>query len=555
MTATLSASRPIRQLPVELANQIAAGEVVERPASVVKELVENSLDAGATRIEISLSHGGLQSIVIRDNGCGIPKEELPLAISRHATSKITTLEELENIHSLGFRGEALASIGSVSRMSLSSCVADSDEAWQIDCASDELSVNATAHPPGTSISVSDLFYNTPARRKFMRTEKTEFRHIDEVVRRMALSHFDVGFTFKHNERTVYQLAPAGTEAARNRRVAKLCGKAFMDSARQVDFSARGLSIKGWITGPDFSRSQNDLQHFYVNGRVIRDRLITHAIRQVYQEWIPPGRHAAYVLQFVIDPAAVDVNVHPTKHEVRFREARMVHDFIHRSLREGLHDAGQVVSEPSWQPSHYQQPSFTPAEIAEPRVNSGTSTTNPGRLVINNRYILLEHANGLKVVDARLARQSLMYKKLTTALLGEGINRRPLLIPRTFPVTDQQLALLESAEPLIRQLGFEMNGNGPQSLMLRQIPLLIAGADLQVVLESLFAQLAVKGDQPEAQWLEQTVLVIAEAAARTQNIDTSPQELDRLLNEIDSLDDSRLWRCLSEQDLHHLFQNN
>lgn len=226
MTATHTVSRPIRQLPVELANQIAAGEVVERPASVVKELLENSLDAGATRIEVSISRGGLQAITVRDNGWGIPKEQLPLAISRHATSKITNLDELENIQSLGFRGEALASIGSVSRMQLLSCSADRTDAWQIDCTSDDLSVQETSHPVGSSIIVQDLFYNTPARRKFMRTEKTEFRYIDEVVRHMALSNFDVGFTFKHNDRIVYQFAPAETETARNRRVAKLCGKAL-----------------------------------------------------------------------------------------------------------------------------------------------------------------------------------------------------------------------------------------------------------------------------------------------------------------------------------------
>ncbi|MDH5445222.1 MAG: DNA mismatch repair endonuclease MutL [Gammaproteobacteria bacterium] len=551
MTATLSVSRPIRQLPVELANQIAAGEVVERPASVVKELVENSLDAGASRIEVHIQHGGLQAITVRDNGCGIPESELPLAISRHATSKIINLQELENILSLGFRGEALASIGSVSRMTLTSRTSDSQQAWLIDCETDDLSVQPTAHPQGTSISVQDLFYNTPARRKFMRTEKTEFRHIDEVVRRMALSHFEVGFTFQHNERTVYQLAPAETDSARNRRVSKLCGKGFMDHAMAVNCNVRGLKLTGWLTGPEFSRSQNDLQHFYVNGRIIRDRLITHAIRQVYQEWIPAGRHAGYVLHFEIEPGMVDVNVHPTKHEVRFREARMVHDFIHRSLRETLSGSTASMTKQVWSPGQYESQNFSPAMIAEPRVNSDSSQAQ-ARFLVSDRFIIAEQGAGLMILDARLAMQQLITRKMTDAFQTEGMNSRPLLIPKSFTVTANQLACLEGNSTVVKQLGFEISINGPESILLRKIPLVIAGADLQAVINELFSGLR-KLDVHDND-LNSVIGSLAKVAAESKPIETGTEELNRLLGECESLNDPAIFRCLNERDLQKLINH-
>lgn len=550
MTATFTRSRPIRQLPLELANQIAAGEVVERPASVVKELLENSLDAGATRIEISISRGGLQEIIVRDNGRGIPKAEMPLAISRHATSKIINLGELENIQSLGFRGEALASIGSVSRMQLLSCCADTTEAWQIDCASDELSVQATAHPIGSSIVVQDLFYNTPARRKFMRTEKTEFRYIDEVVRRMALSNFNVSFTFRHNDRLVYQLASAETETARNRRVAKLCGKAFMDHAVQIDFSIHGLRLWGWVTGAGFSRSQNDLQHFYVNGRIIRDRLITHAIRQVYQEWLHPGRHAAYLLQLEIASSAVDVNVHPTKHEVRFREARMVHDFIHRSLRDAL--SGTLQKHTSVQPDEnifrpapaYTQSNYAPARIAESAMPVD-SPLGQAKVLLHERFIMAENAQGLVLVDARQAQQKILFQKLRQSLDAGGIQSRPLLIPKSISVTAKQAIMVEQSQAILKQLGFDLSCLGPESVMLRMIPVFVAGANVEKLLTGLFERDLAGED------VHELLHLIANIAANTQALQPSPDELNRLLREIESLHDTSMWRCFSARELEAL----
>lgn len=329
----------INLLSQRLANQIAAGEVVERPASVVKELMENSLDAGAKKLEIDVEQGGVKLLRIRDDGLGIHKEDLALALSRHATSKIEELEDLEAIASLGFRGEALASISSVSRLRMTSRPRDSqdDTAWQVEAEGQEMEarLSPAQHPAGTSVEVRDLFFNTPARKKFLKTEKTEFSRIDEVLKRLALSRFDVMFALNHNQRAIHKLLPAATEAERARRVGLVCGPAFVENSVFIEREAAGMRLWGWVSLPTFSRSQADLQYFYVNGRIIRDKLVTHAVKQAYRDVLFHGRHPAYVLYFEMDPAGVDVNVHPTKHEVRFRESRLVHDFLFSSLHKAL----------------------------------------------------------------------------------------------------------------------------------------------------------------------------------------------------------------------------
>ncbi len=331
----------IQLLSPRLANQIAAGEVVERPASVVKELLENSLDAGATQIEVDVEQGGIKLIRLRDNGGGIDEQDLPLALSRHATSKILVLEDLEAVSSLGFRGEALASISSVSRLTLTSRRVDAKSAWQVQTEGRDMEpvVTPAAHPQGTCVEVRDLFFNTPARRKFMRTEQTEFKHLEEVVKRLALSRSDVAFQLRHNGRVIHQLRPATTEQEHERRISSVCGPTFIDQALSLDMTAEasGLRLWGWIGLPTFSRSQTDLQYFFVNGRIIRDKLVAHAVRQAYQDVLFHGRHPAFVLYLELDPRLVDVNVHPTKHEVRFREGRLVHDFIFRTLHRVIAD--------------------------------------------------------------------------------------------------------------------------------------------------------------------------------------------------------------------------
>ncbi|MFM1661752.1 DNA mismatch repair endonuclease MutL [Aeromonas salmonicida] len=338
---------PIRILPPILANQIAAGEVVERPSSVVKELVENSLDAGADRVEIDIDKGGAKLIRIRDNGCGVAKDELVLALSRHATSKVATLDDLEGICSLGFRGEALASISSVSRLTFTSRTQEQSEAWQAQAEGREMNVTVkpAAHPVGTTVEVVDLFFNTPARRKFMRSEKTEFAHIDELVRRIALSRFDVTLILRHNGKVMRQYKAANTVPEQERRLAAVCGTPFMHHALAVESEHSDVRLWGWLALPEGARPQNDLQYTYVNGRMMRDKLINHAIRQAYDELLPTDRFAAYVLYIELDPHQVDVNVHPAKHEVRFHQARLIHDFIFQALftalrREGVSAAHQ-----------------------------------------------------------------------------------------------------------------------------------------------------------------------------------------------------------------------
>ena len=325
---------PIQVLPPQLANQIAAGEVVERPASVVKELVENSIDAGATRIDIDIERGGAKLIRIRDNGCGIKQEELALALARHATSKIASLDDLEAIISLGFRGEALASISSVSRLILTSRTAEQSEAWQAyaEGRDQDVTVKPAAHPVGTTLEVLDLFYNTPARRKFMRTEKTEFNHIDEIIRRIALARFDIAINLSHNGKMVRQYRAVQEGTGRERRLGAICGNTFLEHALEIEWQHGDLAMRGWVVEPAASTTAlAEIQYCYVNGRMMRDRLINHAIRQAYEEQLGIDQQPAFILYLEVDPHQVDVNVHPAKHEVRFHQSRLVHDFIYQGV--------------------------------------------------------------------------------------------------------------------------------------------------------------------------------------------------------------------------------
>ncbi|OED69900.1 DNA mismatch repair protein MutL [Vibrio splendidus ZS-139] len=345
----------IKILPARLANQIAAGEVVERPASVVKELVENSLDSGATRIDIDIEKGGAKMIRVRDNGKGIVKDELALALSRHATSKIHTLDDLEAIVSLGFRGEALASISSVARLTMTSRPATQDQAWAAHSEGRDMQVKLqpAAHPIGTSVEVLDLFFNTPARRKFLRTEKTEFTHIDELLKRIALSRFDVTINLRHNGKMIRQYRAAKTDVQAEKRIAAVCGNAFVRHMLKIELEHQGLKLHGWITTPEGARQQSDLQYCYVNGRMMRDKLINHAIRQSYETSLRPDQFATYVLFIELDPHQVDVNVHPAKHEVRFHQARLVHDFIYQALSDGLAQSKQINAVPIKQSAFHQ----------------------------------------------------------------------------------------------------------------------------------------------------------------------------------------------------------
>lgn len=365
----------IKILPARLANQIAAGEVVERPASVVKELVENSLDSGATRIDIDIEKGGAKMIRVRDNGKGIVKDELALALSRHATSKIHTLDDLEAIVSLGFRGEALASISSVARLTMTSRPATQDQAWAAHSEGRDMQVKLqpAAHPIGTSVEVLDLFFNTPARRKFLRTEKTEFTHIDELLKRIALSRFDVTINLRHNGKMIRQYRAAKTEVQAEKRIAAVCGNPFVRHMLKIELEHQGLKLHGWITTPEGARQQSDLQYCYVNGRMMRDKLINHAIRQSYETSLRPDQFATYVLFIELDPHQVDVNVHPAKHEVRFHQARLVHDFIYQALSDGLAQSKQIDAAPINQSAFHQ--SEDPSYQQDSSVPEGEETTS------------------------------------------------------------------------------------------------------------------------------------------------------------------------------------
>lgn len=383
---------PIQVLPPQLANQIAAGEVVERPASVVKELVENSLDAGATRIDIDIERGGAKLIRIRDNGCGIRKDELALALARHATSKIASLDDLEAIISLGFRGEALASISSVSRLTLTSRTAEQQEAWQAyaEGRDMEVTVKPAAHPVGTTLEVLDLFYNTPARRKFMRTEKTEFNHIDEIIRRIALARFDVTINLSHNGKMVRQYRAVAKEGPQERRLGAICGTPFLEHALAIEWQHGDLTLRGWVADPNHTTTAlAEIQYCYVNGRMMRDRLINHAIRQACEDKLGADQQPAFVLYLEIDPHQVDVNVHPAKHEVRFHQSRLVHDFIYQGalsvLQQQLESPLPLEAEGEPAPRHVPENRVAagrnhfaePAQAREPTAPRYASTPTAG----------------------------------------------------------------------------------------------------------------------------------------------------------------------------------
>lgn len=541
----------IQKLSTRLTNQIAAGEVVERPSAVVKELLENSLDAGARSIDIDVEQGGRKLIRLRDDGCGILKEDFPLALSRHATSKIHSLDDLACVASLGFRGEALPSISSVSRLELRSCARGDDSGWCVtgdggDAISEPQPV---AHPEGTTIEVRDLFFNTPARRKFLRTDKTEFAHLETVVKRLALSRFDVAFALRHNQRTVLKLRPAQSEPEQRQRVAQVCGSAFIDQALWVDYQVAGMRLWGWVAQPTFSRSQADLQYFYVNGRMIRDKLVAHAIRQAYQDVLYHGRHPAYVLYLGLDPTAVDVNVHPTKHEVRFREGRTVHDFLFRSLHQALADvrpgtvdaesgeiiaapAGQTITEQSLQRGappagdatgrysgnspgghHHRQSSMAFAVGAQrpglQALYQGAQTLSAGDTgqdtesteapplgyaiaQLHGIYILAENIQGLIVVDMHAAHERITYERMKTALEGEGVRSQPLLVPISIAVSESETRLATEFAAVFGELGFVVEVMGPETLVVRQVPSLLRDADVETLLRDVLSDLATYG---------------------------------------------------------------
>jgi len=503
---------PILKLPSHLINQIAAGEVVERPASVVKELVENSLDASAQAVQIDIMAGGQKLIRIRDDGKGIARQELELALARHATSKISSLDDLEAVASLGFRGEALPSIASVARLMLSSRALGADAAWQVEADGGAVSeARPAAHPQGTTVEVHDLFYNTPARRRFLRTERTEFGHIEKWVRRLALSRPEIAFSLTHNRRVVLNLVAAGTEELRRQRVATICGESFADQCVHVETETDGIALSGWIGLPTFNRSQPDLQYWFVNGRSVSDKTLAHAVRHAYRDVLFHGRYPAYVLNLTMDPAGVDANAHPAKHEVRFRDGRRVHGVVAQAVEVALRDTRpgghNVAPIPMTRDRVFSQgamplaPSTNVVRETLAAYQSMAAVEPERREVpplgfavaqLAGVYILAENNDGLVVVDMHAAHERIVYEKLKRGYEDRDLVRQPLLVPETIAVAESEANLMEQSAHLLDELGLVVDRSGPTSLTVREVPTLLKNADVEVLLRDVLADLSESG---------------------------------------------------------------
>jgi len=499
---------PIRQLPAHLVNQIAAGEVVERPASVVKELLENSLDAGATQVEVELEEAGIRLCRIRDNGSGIPRDELSLALARHATSKIESLADLEQVATLGFRGEALPSIASVSRLTLTSRHRDASGGFVVSGGDASAgAVAPAAHPPGTTVEVRDLFFNTPARRRFLRSERTEFTHVRAAIESIALSRGSVAFRVQHNQRLVLNLAAAQSPAELATRVGDICGEEFIRHAAGVARDASGLSLRGWVSLPTHARSHPDLQYVFLNGRAIRDKVLAGAVRAAYRDVLYRDRWPAYVLYLDMDPAWVDVNAHPAKHEVRFRDPGQVRDFVRHAVEDviagwpGDDRSGPVsvsVPEPAGGsattalalglPGENQFQERSAAPVREGGVTYTVNAVSPGGSAgipalgfalaqLHGIYILAETAEGLVIVDAHAAHERVTYERLKAAVRQSAVQSQALLLPVNLAVTEVEAERAAHHAELLERCGFGLLRSGPGQLSVRAVPAALAGDDI------------------------------------------------------------------------------
>ena len=599
----LTVSARIQRLPPQLVSQIAAGEVVERPASVVKELLENSLDAGATRITVEVEQGGVRLIRVRDNGAGIHPADLALALSRHATSKIISFDDLQCIASLGFRGEALPSIASISRLTLTSRVADQETGWRVtgdggDTIGEPL---PASHPVGTTVEARDLFFNVPARRKFLRGERTEFGHIEDNLVRLALSRFDVGFGLWHNQRAVLDLEPAIDDEARSRRVAELLGREFAAACKFLDRADAGPRLWGWLGLPAVARAQPDQQYFFVNGRPVRDRTLAHAVRQAFQDVLPQGRHPVLVLHLELEPTALDVNVHPAKHEVRFREPALIHAFIRQNVQVALAEARPGASpapvirpgERQWLAGRFTggsgggvetRQSGLPLAVSErlaaysqlhasPPTESTPAAAPPLDEVaelpplgyalaqLHGCYVLAENPAGLVVVDMHAAHERILYERLKTALAQGGIQTQALLVPVTVPVGPRERQWVEEHGVLFARAGLDVAALGPETVAVRQIPALLAGLDIAGLVRDLLADLAAHetSDRPERAILDMLASLACHGAVRA-NRSLNLLEMNALLRDMEGTDHGGqcnhgrpTWAQLTMAELDRLFR--
>jgi DNA mismatch repair protein MutL len=577
---------PIRHLPDNLVNQIAAGEVVERPASVVKELVENALDAGATRIAVDVERGGIALVRVRDDGAGIEPEELPLALARHATSKIASLDDLAGVTSLGFRGEALPSIASVSRLRLASSV-PGGRGVEVEAVDGAISApRPAAHPAGTTVEVRDLFYNVPARRKFLRTESTEYQHVLRTLTRLAMSRFDAGFTLTHNRREVFSLPPAAEREAREARIARLVGDEFMANAVYVEHESAGLRLSGWLGLPTYARGQADQQYLFVNGRMVRDRLLGNAARLGYQDVMYGGRQAAYVLYLELDATQVDVNAHPQKLELRFRDGRHVHDFVFRSVERALAatrpDAGRSGSAST---ATLFDGSRTPGlPLAESRLPAGAGdwTALAREVPVDDRlpgsdkggaptlgyalaqlhgiFILSQTADGIVLVDMHAAHERVIYEQLKAGLDSGRGERQALLVPAVLPVNAEEAVLAEQHAAELAAAGLVVDRLGPERLAIREVPAALSGCDAAALLRDALGDLAEHGATHRiAEKQNELLASIACRAAVRANRSMTLTEMNALLREMERTDRADqcnhgrpTWTRVSLEELDRLF---
>lgn len=593
----------IHQLDPHLAAQIAAGEVINRPAAAIKELLENSLDAGADRISIDVEQGGIRLMRVRDNGCGILKSDLKLALCRHATSKIASLDDLEQVASLGFRGEALASISAVSRLTISSRPQEQEIGWQLSAEGKELEagiLSPVAQAEGTTIAVHDLFFNTPARRKFLRSEKIEFSHIDDVVKKLALSRFEVGIILKHNDRELRNLPIATTDLQQEQRLAAICGTDFVAHSIRIETEGAGMYLRGWLTKPSFSRGSADLQFFYVNGRFVKDKLLIHAIKQAYHDLLYHGRHPAFVLYLEIDPKIVDVNVHPTKQELRFRDTQLIHGFLSKKISQALAkplrsfsdnyineqkaapvksiledtlkpmpwssfqgETRQARAEYSLQDESKVFPEVSVVEIERP-LHENIQAPQLGFAIaqLHGVYILAQNTAGLILVDMHAAHERICYERMKTIYHAQSsLPKQLLLMPLVISVSEQQAICAEEYEELLSNLGLEVQRQSHETFLIRQIPHLIPENNAKDLLYAVLNDLL---EYSSSQKIEQKINeLLAEMACHAfavrANRQLSIEEMNALLRDIENTDRSDqcnhgrpTWIQLTMTELDKLF---
>ncbi len=596
---------PIQQLPDHLINQIAAGEVIERPASIVKELLENALDAGASRCWIDLEQGGLERIRIRDNGHGIAEDELELALSRHATSKIGSMSDLESVGTMGFRGEALPSIASVSRLSLSSKTATAEQAWTLRYRHDgELEKEPASHPQGTTVDVRNLFYNVPARRKFMRTVRTEYARCEAVVKTLAMASSDCAITLTHNTKNTFECRAASTQALRNERITRILGKPFGEAARVVDIEGPvvdgiGMQLHGWVADPSFSRSQADMQYFYVNNRMVKDKVIANAVKQAYSDLIYHQRYPAFVLFLDMNPRAVDVNVHPGKQEVRFRESQLVHGFIRRSLKAFLaqvtpadmlgaaapvleHHGAPEAKHASGVSSRAPYQSAIPLGVREQFEGmsrlaassasaTGASAQRPidpyGRRAevdayvdaaqsdqtsneaqtpplgfalahLHGAYVLAQNQHGLIVVDAHAAHERITYERLKQEYTSGEISTQVLLVPLSVTVSEAEAHCCETHASSLQKIGLQVDRLGLESVRIRAVPVILGQADCAALLKDVLSDMLEHGSSERiTQAIDAVLSSMACHGSVRANRKLSVIEMNALLRQIESTPNS------------------